>query len=266
MSEDIQKIRSPNSPRIDLNQAIDLVKKLHEKIGRSNVKAEVAVGALGYNGLNGAALGALGAISQYALVERNAGNVQVSPLALKILHPVDATQKAAALKESALSPKVFLDIYENMNDMAEDILSNNLIHQRFTPEAAKRAAAVYKSNYQIANLGQSSNASVSELPPETYRAESKNEKSDKDYRQPASFLASVQPEQASPRANMLASFKIPLGLSEAELIFTGERLEPADFDALADYVALFKKQYERKLKNQSPPSVVFAELDAKNLL
>lgn len=47
---------------------------------------------------------------------------------------------------------------------------------------------------------------------------------------------------------MLASFKIPLGSSEAELIFTGDRLEEEDFDALKEYVDLFKRQYARKSK------------------
>jgi hypothetical protein len=246
MSEDIQKIRSPNSPKFDLNQAIEYSKKLHAKIGRSAVKAEIAVGAIGYNGLNGAALGTLGAISQYGLVERSGGNVQITPLALKILHPVDDAQKAAAMKEAALSPKVFSDIYEKWNDMTEDVLANHLIHQKFIPEAAKRAASVYKLNYDIAKLGSASQTAQHE--PE----------------KPASSSASEMPQAPrnpdtstgiggglmaliAPRPKMLATFKIPIGAAEAEIIFTGERLEAEDFDALRDYVDLFKKQYTRKV-------------------
>ena len=63
-----------------------------------------------------------------------------------------------------------------------------------------------------------------------------------------------------PRGNVLATFKIPLGLNEAELTFTGERLEPEDFDALADYVSIFKKQYERKRRlSQSHSSALNEE-------
>jgi len=51
---------------------------------------------------------------------------------------------------------------------------------------------------------------------------------------------------------MLASFKIPLGTCEAELTFTGEQLVEEDFDALLDYVALFKRQYARKAKAGEP--------------
>lgn len=47
---------------------------------------------------------------------------------------------------------------------------------------------------------------------------------------------------------MLAKYSVPLGANEAEIVFTGAELHPEDFDALADYVAIFKKQHERKLK------------------
>lgn len=47
---------------------------------------------------------------------------------------------------------------------------------------------------------------------------------------------------------VLAKYSIPLGENEAEIIFTGAELHPEDFDALADYVALFKKQHLRKMQ------------------
>lgn len=245
MSEDIQKIRSPNSPKFDLNQAIEYSRKLHAKIGRSAVKAEIAVGAIGYNGLNGAALGTLGAISQYGLVDRANGNVQITPLALKILHPVDDAQKAAAMKEAALAPKVFNDIYENWNDMTEDVLSNHLIHQKFTPDAAKRAASVYKLNYEIAKLGSSDQPAQHETPKPAGASASELPIRNQDKLQVGStdFTAVARPK-------MLATFKIPIGSAEAEIIFTGDKLEAADFDELSEYVKLFKKQYVRK---QSTP-------------
>ena len=66
---------------------------------------------------------------------------------------------------------------------------------------------------------------------------------------------------------MLATFKIPIGLAEAEIVFTGEALVPDDFDALAEYVGLFKKQYERKLKAKTlsvaSEEAVFADTPPK---
>jgi hypothetical protein len=241
MTDDSQKGRSPNSPKFDLGQAIELVRALHNKIGRSAVKAEIAAGALGYKGMNGAALGTLGAISQYGLIGRSSGNVQVTDLALRILHPLDEAKKNAALKEAALNPKVFGEIYENWNDMTEDVLANHLIHKRFIPEAAKRAASVYKLNYDIAKLGAPSNDGAQNATPQ---APSKPTEVDNS-RAAQTPPASSKPQE--PARNMLATFKIPVGSAEAEIIFTGEKLEAADFDAVSEYMELFKKQYGRKL-------------------
>jgi hypothetical protein len=61
-------------------------------------------------------------------------------------------------------------------------------------------------------------------------------------------IAPPTPPQS--RSNVLTTFKVPFALSEAEIIFTGERIEPEDFDALSEYVGIFKKQYERKIAAQ----------------
>jgi len=37
-----------------------------------------------------------------------------------------------------------------------------------------------------------------------------------------------------------------LGANEAKIVFTGQQLSPDDFDALIDYVRLFKQQFERR--------------------
>ncbi len=59
---------------------------------------------------------------------------------------------------------------------------------------------------------------------------------------PTSAPAAVETSQ-----KVLAKYSIPLGANEAILVFSGEQLAPEDFDALIEYVQLFKKQYERKL-------------------
>lgn len=56
---------------------------------------------------------------------------------------------------------------------------------------------------------------------------------------------SLREEEGKP---VLARYSIPLGGSEATLIFTGSSLLPEDFDALSDYIQLFKKQFERRAK------------------
>jgi hypothetical protein len=241
MSEDIQKSRSPNSPKFELGFALELTKKLYDKIGRSSVRAEVAVGALDYKSLSGASLTAIGALSQYGLIDRNGGNVEISQLALKILHPTDDRQKLAAIQESALRPKIFSEIREKWHDMSVDVLANHLIHQRFTVEAAKRSASVYKANSTLARLD-----ATGQKPGDTTSIKSNTETSE------SIGLGALIANPAS--INMLANFKIPLGSAIAELTFFGEHLEPKDFDDLKEYVDLFKKQYERKIKVEKLPA------------
>jgi hypothetical protein len=45
---------------------------------------------------------------------------------------------------------------------------------------------------------------------------------------------------------VLATYSIPLGSNEVTITFTGKELSVYDFDALADYVTIFRKQFERK--------------------
>jgi len=182
-------------------------------------------------------------LSHYGLIVREGGEVRVSPLAFKILHPVNPEQKAQGMKEAALNPKVFAEIHEKWSDMEELALSNNLIHQKFTPEGAKRAASVYKANYALANLGSASNA----MPNGDATQPSASELADAAVKAARLDLTAL----VAPRPKVLATFKIPLGSTEAELIFTGDRLQSEDFDDLKEYVDLFKKQYERKLKTAS---------------
>lgn len=251
MNEEIQKARSPNSPKLILEAAIETTSKLLEKIGRSSVDPLTAVNAIGYGGLNGASLTTLGALSHYGLIEREGGQVTISALAFKILHPVNSDQKAQAIKEAALKPMVFSKIHEKWSDMEIRSLANTLIHNDFTPEGAKRAASVWRANYLFANLGHASN-SVSDdethISPGTAPTRTQTTAAERLESLTNSLL---HPTVQTP-SKVLATFRIPLGSSEAELIFTGEKLEANDFDDLKEYVDLFKRQYERKVKNLAP--------------
>jgi hypothetical protein len=152
MSEENQKDRSPRAPRYALEDAIADMRKLHTQIGKSAVKSETAVSALGFNGLNGAALATLGTITQYGLINRTKGFIAVSPLAVRILHPMDEDQRIASIQEAALAPSVFREIYEKMNDCSEQVLTSYFVQNGFTPDGAKRTANVYASNKSFANL------------------------------------------------------------------------------------------------------------------
>lgn len=166
MSTDIKKGRSPNYPRNTLQDAIEMVRTLHSKAGRANIKPEVAIGPLGYTTMNGAALGALSTLTAYGLVDRErGGSLTISDLALRLLYPKTPEQAEESIREAALSPFAFSIIHsEGYHDCSEGVLANHLTQDGFTAEGAKKAASIYKQNAAFAKL----DASTIVAPNETH--------------------------------------------------------------------------------------------------
>lgn len=251
-TEEIKKDRSRNYPKLSLADAVEQTKKMYQKAGKAKISPENAVGALGYNGLNGAALTTLGALSQYGLVDRERGkSVSVSPLAIRLIHPLNAAQELAAKREAALMPKVFSELYsQEFHKCDDDIIANHLIQNEFTPDGAKKAAAVFKANISLAELHDN-------------RLQTQHEVEEKD--EIATDSPQRPPVEVAPECptikgkTVIAEYSIPLGSNEATISITGEKLSPEDFDALSDYVAIFKKQFERKMDLGRIKGVIVSE-------
>jgi len=244
-----------------LSAAIELAKKLYGKAGKAKIKAEVAVNALGYAGLNGASLSVIGALSQYGLIEREKGSiVAISQQAIRLMHPLNKEQEAHALEELALNPKVFNELYaEGFNNGTEDLIANHLIQNGFMPDKARKAATVFKANIELANLkgdsinksGDSKNAEIKEFSLGQAPQELKD------------FHAEVTAANEKNKGKkVLAQYSIPIGENEATITFTGKELSVYDFDALADYVAIFRKQFARKQQAEMADAVIADRADA----
>ena len=156
MSDDIKRDKSPNCPRIALEDAIELIKKLHGKIGKASVKSEVAVGqqGLGYSGLNGASLGVIAALGSYGLIDKDrGGSIRISQLALQILYPPVGVSRRVLLRQAATSPKVFAALLESgIHSADEGVIAGQLVHQNFTPDTARKVASVFVKNVRFAEL------------------------------------------------------------------------------------------------------------------
>ena len=250
MSDDISRDKSPNCPKITLEEAIKQVKDLYKKIGKSKVKREVAAGALGYAGLTGSSLTLLGALNQYGLIDQDrVTGISISPLAIRILHPNSSQQEQQEKITAALNPKVFNVLYtEGFHHCDESVLANNLVQNNFTPEAAKKVAAVYLANIAFTNLGVESIVGASDSKKDEIKA---SLESGKHELHPISREI-LESEALSPikisGKKVLAQYSIPLGSNEATLVFNGEKLSLDDFDALGEFVVFAKKQFERKQK------------------
>jgi len=240
MSDEIKKDRSPNYPKVPLEQAVEMVAKLYNKVGKAKVKPEVAIGPLGYSGINGASLTTLGTLTTYGLLERERGeSVAVSQLAIRLMHPVDEAQGLEARRESALCPKVFSELFSNNYHMMEvETLSKHLIQSGFTQDGARKAASVFKANIEFAKLDKMGSIDTSKMNKEAHRT-------------PSIPIVPLKYEdyQTPPTGpDRVLSYAVPLGRNTLKIEIIGKD-DPtlADFDSMGDYVDLFKKQFERKL-------------------
>lgn len=240
-------------PSITLSDALQYGESLYKNAGRTPVDPEVAVKAMGYTSLNGAARTTMSALSSYGVITKAGGNYRISDEFLKFIRPVTEQDKNVAARSMALKPSLFMSIHSAHRECNEHVLASLLIHQGLVEDSAKKAARIYKANSAFAKLDE-------ELVPQTNEPFTENKA---DFEMPLSGAtqerqsadrATAHIPAAIPQQNVLARYSIPLGGNEATLVFTGQTLVPDDFDALAEYVLLFKKQFERRQKSTPPPT------------
>ena len=221
-----------------------MTRKLHAKAGKSALHPEIAVQALGYSGLNGAALGILAALKQYGLLDSQRGtSVAVSPLAIKLIHPMSEQQEIETRKAAALSPKIFNELYTTGHSAcAVDVLANHLVQSGFTPEGARKAASIFKENEEFAKLrGASINESLNSvdaiLNPEKVGSP-RLEKRNLDF--------SIETRGVDTRQK-IRDYRFALDDdAEVELRFFGDKLGADQVQGLIDYLEVMKKRLARE--------------------
>lgn len=144
--------RSPNYPALGLTEAIEKVRALFERERRTVVDSVAAVAAFGYNGLNGPARSTLSALRKYGLIEHSKNGVRVSDLAMRILHPEGQDEARQAVREAALRPDLFRELYESHAQASETALQSHLIRRGFSASGAQQVIAAFRDTLTIAKL------------------------------------------------------------------------------------------------------------------
>lgn len=138
-------------PPTHLKDAVDAVEKLFAEIQRSSVDGTTASKALGYSSENGAARTKLGALNAYGLIDRGKKLVSVTDLGIAIAHPL-ADSRERGLREAALRPELFKEIWANHRQCSESVLASTLVHKGFDAQSAAQAAKIFKANVAFAGL------------------------------------------------------------------------------------------------------------------
>jgi hypothetical protein len=114
--------RSPRCPFIDLEKAIERARTLYRKEGRNRVAVPIAVGHWGYSPRTSGGLQTIAALKGYGLLhDSGAGenrHVRLTELALRILldEREPSRDRAAAIQEAALQPKLFSELWNRWKD------------------------------------------------------------------------------------------------------------------------------------------------------
>lgn len=149
------RIRSPNYPQVELQDAVDLVRTIFDNETQNFAPREVVAELLGYSSVNGASEKKVSALTAYGLLDRNSDReLRVSDLAMKVLHPEDEREEAEALAEAARTPNLFQEINEKWseNQPSDANLRSYLIRRGFNQNSVDQVIKVYRSAMRLANV------------------------------------------------------------------------------------------------------------------
>jgi hypothetical protein len=149
---DMARVRSPNYPAFGLPEAINRIRAIHAAEQHLAAPKEVIAKHLGYNGINGGSLKAISALLKYGLLEEaQADKFKVSPLAISILFPAKGEDREAAIREAALKPALFQEIYTEWEggQPSDENLRAYLIRRQFASDALDRVIQSYKETMEL---------------------------------------------------------------------------------------------------------------------
>ncbi|HEX8124463.1 MAG TPA: hypothetical protein VF548_02670 [Allosphingosinicella sp.] len=143
--------RSPNFPQIALGEAIDSIRVVYQREGRSKMPRLSAIKPLGYTSINGRSLGILAALRAYGLLEGRGDDVKVTDDAITILNaPAESSERKEALIRAFEAPAAFA-ILRAKGEASPDTLKWHLIKSNFRDDSAEKLLRVYLESKELVN-------------------------------------------------------------------------------------------------------------------
>jgi hypothetical protein len=99
--------KSPAYPRIDLDRAVDLARKVYESIYDGEVDSQTIPSLMGFGGPSGASAAAVGSLKQYGLLEGRGEKLKISELAKAIILPISDDDRNQSLLRAADAPPIY---------------------------------------------------------------------------------------------------------------------------------------------------------------
>lgn len=156
-----KRLRSPNYPVIPVGKAIELAGALFKSQTRYQVSVDVAAQDWGISPKSSYLSQHVAAMSSYGLIdtegEKESRKVKVSELAFKIIidKRPDSEERKSLIREAALTPSIFRNIYEKYPSglPSDHALNYELITDyKFNPSYVNDFIKVTKQTFDFANV------------------------------------------------------------------------------------------------------------------
>lgn len=147
--------RSKAYPAIALGEALKKTEKINENLGlNGEFNRETIAAGMGYLSLSGTASRTIAALVHYGLLSRKKDQYALSDLAKQYLTPVEDHSVDNAIKEAALSPNLFAEIYEKFaGQILPRQFMNRLINEfGIQQKAASDVERIFKSTMETASI------------------------------------------------------------------------------------------------------------------
>lgn len=143
--EDQKKVlRSTPYPVMTLEDAAGRLKQLHDSMGLGGeYKRETVASGIGYSTITGTSARAVAALVQYGLLTRDKDNYSISELGQRYLVPNTDNDVPSAMREAALSPRLFKQVFKEFEGQVLPKLIANILVTKYGVQS-KVAPSVVK--------------------------------------------------------------------------------------------------------------------------
>jgi hypothetical protein len=156
MSETLNKSsRSASYPSLALEDALGRLTNMKTSIGvKGHFNRETVISAIGYNSVSGASARAVASLVHFGLLSREKDLYTLSELGQKYLMPTLDGQDTEAIREAALQPKLFKQIYDDYEGQVLPKQLNNIltIKHSIQNKAASSVVKAIESTFKFAGL------------------------------------------------------------------------------------------------------------------
>ena len=154
LTKSSKKERSTAYPAHDLEESIDAVCTLHNKLGKGPFDRDSAAKALGYKGVSGASAVKISACAQFGLLMRSGNAYYISDLARKIITPVSEDERLTAILEAVKTPSLYSSLVSEYSGRALPTMLDNVLSRNYgiIEKSTKKAVETFRSSLEYADL------------------------------------------------------------------------------------------------------------------